>query len=85
MKRKWPTDLKTVRTRIAKAQTDLAAVAELMETIASLDVADQWPLFSRQGELNWELRQLEDIRARLVEQSWQTAPQPTTALKVTKA
>jgi hypothetical protein len=76
MKRKWPTDLKTVRRKIAKTRADLAYVAELMETVASLDLRDQRPLFFRQADLEWELRQLREVEARLVERAWQTVEDP---------
>ncbi len=84
MKRKWPSDLAKVRRDIAKTLTQLAINSELMEAIASLDLYDQRRLFRRRDDLEWELRHLREVEARLVDQAWQTVPEPS-PMKVTKA
>ena len=75
-KRTWPTDLVTARKEVAKKRAQLATVLELMETIASLDLYDQWPLFQRLGKLEWELKELKEVEASLVERAWRTVDDP---------
>jgi hypothetical protein len=75
-KRKWPTDLASARKEVAKKRAQLAPVLNLMETIASLDLYDQRPLFWRLGKLEWESTELKEVEASLVERAWRTIDDP---------
>lgn len=75
-KRKRPADLATARKKIAQISAKLGGISELMETIASLDLFDQRPLFWKQGALQWELKELQEDEDRLVGWTWHTAEDP---------
>jgi hypothetical protein len=76
MRKKRSMNLESVRKEIAKAVTELASIA-VREPGALKDTRDRRARFWRRDYLQSELNYLRHIEASLIEQAWQTVPEPT--------
>ncbi len=75
--------LRAVKKKLASARLELQAALELLESVASLDLHDQYPLHWRVDNLRWDCKYLEAEEERLTREAWQTGGDPI-VMKVTK-